>query len=318
MLAAIADTLQVANYGLLAVGAVVLIVHVVGVRRARLRGEAWFAPRWEATTPTPSPQLPEVSPSANAGPDISAARGDFRGRVGFFHVFAALFAFFAVLAGCTSLFVGDATPTDLTPGADKWFRGMAADHVARLAACSFMLLLLGAARDLQWRTSAAMLLRTAGVGVAALLALLPVIDMLVIASVYLFGLLFPGQPPATHVVLEALQHNAWGASGVWWLISGAVVLAPVSEELFFRGVLLRASYEATRNPWIAAGVSGIAFGLVHWSVPYSVLPLVCMGAALAYVRMRYDSLAVCIIVHMLFNARTMAMAVLAPELVESF
>lgn len=42
----------------------------------------------------------------------------------------------------------------------------------------------------------------------------------------------------------------------------AVVIAPVVEELFFRGVLQR-SLEVALRPWIGVAVASIAFGLAH-------------------------------------------------------
>jgi membrane protease YdiL (CAAX protease family) len=49
--------------------------------------------------------------------------------------------------------------------------------------------------------------------------------------------------------------------------------------------------------------------------PQDVLPMVTLGVVLGYIRLRYRSLPACVLVHMLFNARTMIIATLAPELI---
>ncbi len=46
----------------------------------------------------------------------------------------------------------------------------------------------------------------------------------------------------------------------------------------------------------------------------SETPLVTMGVVLGYVRLRCGTLWPCVVMHALFNARTMAFALLAPEL----
>jgi membrane protease YdiL (CAAX protease family) len=44
---------------------------------------------------------------------------------------------------------------------------------------------------------------------------------------------------------------------------------------------------------------------------------VTMGVILGYVRVRYRSLPACILIHALFNARTMVLVLLNPEMVRS-
>jgi membrane protease YdiL (CAAX protease family) len=69
----------------------------------------------------------------------------------------------------------------------------------------------------------------------------------------------------------------------------------------------------SRRAWPAIVLSSLAFGAVH-AQPQDVAPLVTMGVVLGFLRLRCNSLWPCIVLHMLFNARTMITAVLAPEL----
>jgi membrane protease YdiL (CAAX protease family) len=86
------------------------------------------------------------------------------------------------------------------------------------------------------------------------------------------------------------------------LIVGAVVVivvAPICEELFFRGVLFRVLRQ--RLPfWPAAVADGILFGLVHWSP--AILPvLAVLGIMFCFVYERTGSIFPTIALHALNN-----------------
>jgi membrane protease YdiL (CAAX protease family) len=80
---------------------------------------------------------------------------------------------------------------------------------------------------------------------------------------------------------------------------GAVVAAPVGEELFFRGLLFR-SLRRRFGFWISAPVSAAAFGLVH-VLPLLIPLMFVVGMALAYVFERRGSLLASIAAHAAFN-----------------
>jgi membrane protease YdiL (CAAX protease family) len=92
----------------------------------------------------------------------------------------------------------------------------------------------------------------------------------------------------------------------------AILVAPVTEELLFRGVLFRAIRDR-RGFWIGAMVSSVVFGLVHFvPAPWqdTVLLQVTMvftGFALAWIYERRSNLFVCIVTHMTFNAIGLAL-----------
>ena len=87
----------------------------------------------------------------------------------------------------------------------------------------------------------------------------------------------------------------------------AVLVAPVTEELMFRGVLFRAIRDR-RGFWWGASLSAVLFGLVHFvPAPWqdSVLlqaSMVFTGLALAWIYERRGNLLACIFTHMTFNA----------------
>jgi membrane protease YdiL (CAAX protease family) len=93
-----------------------------------------------------------------------------------------------------------------------------------------------------------------------------------------------------------------------YIANGIVVavVAPIIEELTFRG--LGYSLLARYGRWIAIIGTGIAFGLAHGLV--NAFPfLAAFGIGLAYLRSRVDSVYPGMIVHGLFNAIALTVAV---------
>jgi membrane protease YdiL (CAAX protease family) len=89
-----------------------------------------------------------------------------------------------------------------------------------------------------------------------------------------------------------------------------VVGAPVVEELFFRGLLLRALMR-WMPAWGAVAISGACFGLLHAGTGDAagtlalILALAAFGAMLAVAAVRTRRLGPAIVAHMVFNAVSM-------------
>jgi uncharacterized protein len=84
------------------------------------------------------------------------------------------------------------------------------------------------------------------------------------------------------------------------------IVAPIVEELTFRG--LGYSLLIRYGKWTAIVLVGVAFGLAHGllqAFPF----LAALGAGLAYLRSRVDSVYPGMVVHGLFNAAALAVAV---------
>lgn len=96
------------------------------------------------------------------------------------------------------------------------------------------------------------------------------------------------------------------ALGVGVVVLYAVVVAPIAEEFFFRGVLL-SSMAARWGFWPGAFASGVLFGLIHYVPapwPDAVLLMSAMvptGMAMAWARRRRGSLYASIGAHAAFN-----------------
>jgi hypothetical protein len=89
------------------------------------------------------------------------------------------------------------------------------------------------------------------------------------------------------------------------VVLSAVVLAPWVEEMFFRGILQAGLARWGRSQWKAVVVSGLAFGLFHWEVGYTVPALAFFGLVLAYCYARTQSLTLVILLHAIFNGKTL-------------
>jgi uncharacterized protein len=97
------------------------------------------------------------------------------------------------------------------------------------------------------------------------------------------------------------------AGTVVLFVIGAVVLAPIVEELLFRGVLLR-SLLRKMAPATAVLLSAVIFALVHYIGDPNTLPflpaLAGLGVVLAVVAVRTGDLSASMFIHAGFNLTT--------------
>jgi membrane protease YdiL (CAAX protease family) len=84
------------------------------------------------------------------------------------------------------------------------------------------------------------------------------------------------------------------------LLSSVVVVAPVFEELFFRGILLK-GFLARYKPYQAILLSAIFFGLFHLNGPQFVNAFL-IGLFLGTIYFKTNSLILCITIHAVHNS----------------
>nr|QDY92657.1 hypothetical protein fos2004AM_00026 [uncultured Planctomycetota bacterium] len=214
------------------------------------------------------------------------------------------------------VFRGELPEAVTQPGSDAWHWAQIADAIAKLALSALMVGVLVGTRSLPARLRRVGFWRGLGIGGVGVLLLVPVMTVQLQMGQVIWHWMHPDAPAPTHAVLQAFSDNTWGAWGRVQLLAGAVIIAPLAEELLFRGILLQALCRHLRLPWVAIVASGVAFGTLH-AQPQDVLPLITMGVLLGCIRLRCGSLWPCVALHVLFNARTMAFALLTPELLEA-
>lgn len=109
-----------------------------------------------------------------------------------------------------------------------------------------------------------------------------------------------GPDPRDHPMLIAVMSDS-----VFWqamVVLSAVVLAPLAEEIFFRGLLQSMLRRYTRRPWISVLITSALFAAVHLPHAQTVGALFVLGIALGYNYERSGRLYAPIIVHAVFNA----------------
>ena len=123
---------------------------------------------------------------------------------------------------------------------------------------------------------------------------------------------FEGFVPPSHHVFEVLELPQAGPWLKLMTFGGALVLAPLGEELFFRGIIqtglkkiMPPHWGSMRHRWAAIGLTATLFGLMHLSMPQHVPSLIVLGIVLGYLYERSGSIALPILVHMLFNGKSL-------------
>ncbi|NJR41612.1 MAG: CPBP family intramembrane metalloprotease [Akkermansiaceae bacterium] len=85
----------------------------------------------------------------------------------------------------------------------------------------------------------------------------------------------------------------------------AVIVAPVCEEIVFRGYVYPAAKKFV-GPWCAGICSALVFSAAHGSL-VALFPIFILGALLAWIYEKTGSLWATIAVHLCFNGATVAM-----------
>ena len=97
------------------------------------------------------------------------------------------------------------------------------------------------------------------------------------------------------------------------VVGVACILAPLGEEILFRGFLYRTIQVRFGQGW-AIGVSSVLFGLLH-GVFYA-LPLALVGLMFALLRQRTGGLAAPILAHAFHNTLMVTVTLVWPEFLE--
>ncbi len=122
-------------------------------------------------------------------------------------------------------------------------------------------------------------------------------------ALYFLFYLVAGRPPSAG---ETEQLRGIGGGGLALVIAVVVLLAPVFEEIFFRGLF----YSALRRkmgPRAAVAINGLIFGALHFQ-PLYMISLVLVGMVLAYLYEKTDSLYASMTAHALYNLVVVLMA----------
>ena len=87
----------------------------------------------------------------------------------------------------------------------------------------------------------------------------------------------------------------------WPSIIALVVMAPISEEIFFRGVALEYARRSSRKLWFVVVVQALAFGVAHGNLVQGTYAFV-VGSVLGFICLRVGDLPTSMIGHFAVNA----------------
>ncbi|MBQ7094092.1 MAG: CPBP family intramembrane metalloprotease [Clostridia bacterium] len=106
--------------------------------------------------------------------------------------------------------------------------------------------------------------------------------------------------PALMESYNQLMESAGLSSMNVLTLIASVCLAPIGEELLFRGVTLRYAKNAGLRFWVANIIQAVCFGIAHLNIVQGCYAFV-LGIVLGYLYEKYNSLYVPILVHFVFN-----------------
>ena len=139
--------------------------------------------------------------------------------------------------------------------------------------------------------------RTLAIGVAAGILAVPGILLLNDLAVILLTLIQGAPEVQATVQIMRLTVSPWHRFGFGF---AAIVLAPIGEEILFRGLLYRTLRD---NGWPKAALllSSLIFGLIHFN-PMALVPLAYFALLLALLYEKTGSLLAPMAAHAAFNA----------------
>jgi len=147
-------------------------------------------------------------------------------------------------------------------------------------------------------------MRQIAAAVAALLVAVPMVLAINTIAVVVGMAMGCSKPETGHKLLGVLQHSDSLGATVG-LIGSAVLVAPVLEEVIFRGLVQTALLDifGRSRRWAVILLASFIFTVVHVdiSAPQALGGLFVLAVILGWLYERYGSLLPCILVHMGFN-----------------
>jgi membrane protease YdiL (CAAX protease family) len=115
-----------------------------------------------------------------------------------------------------------------------------------------------------------------------------------------------------HPILQSLNenpHSPWA-----WVVGFiSIVMAPLQEEIVFRGFLQTGFLTLLKRPWLAILMSSCVFGLAHLGAGmpwYGIVPVFVLGLAMGLAFEKTRSLGTAITMHVLFNGGNVVLAMM--------
>ncbi len=128
---------------------------------------------------------------------------------------------------------------------------------------------------------------------------------LILPSQYLEGFINTDMPDNLVEMFKMIMSHPLG-----YLTVG--IIAPVAEEVVFRGAILRRLLDIGGHPWVAIAGSALIFGAIHGNMA-QFYHAFFMGLLLGWIYLRTGSILPGIIIHWVNNSIAYALCVAFPE-----
>lgn len=207
-------------------------------------------------------------------------------------------------------------PDWIAGGSDSALRKGLRDLTPRLAGVLMGLMMLWLIREKSKSPAASGLTATPTDLPIALWALglgLPAYLLIAITSQWLAQMMTGTKiDPVAHTTLKEIIDSRVSIGALVTILT-AVLVAPLVEEILFRGFVQSSILSAFGRPWTAILGTSVLFTLVHVGptgpVSWPAVPgLFFLSVVLGFVLERQRSLGACVLLHVLFNAANIAAA----------
>jgi uncharacterized protein len=172
---------------------------------------------------------------------------------------------------------------------------------------------LAARRRLSWRLFGPIrpAARHVGIGLAVGIGGFLGVNLLIAGLLQVFG---PVDPPEQQLLTDV---TAGGLMTVLAVVA-AILMAPLVEEVVFRGVLYQ-GLKRRMGLWPAALVSALLFAVVHVEVQQPIYSsgFVLLGILFAWTMHRFGSLVVPLVAHATFNATSVGLTLLGARVLDA-
>ena len=151
-------------------------------------------------------------------------------------------------------------------------------------------------------------IKAALIGAATLLLAWPVVQAAAAIAAWVL------HAPETPIAHDTLRELVSGSIDPWWIVLAVLVIAvaPLLEEVMYRGLLQSALIHAGLNRWLAITITSALFALMHWNAvePPALAALFVLSLAMGWVYEKTGRLTASITMHMLFNAANLGFAMM--------
>jgi len=112
-----------------------------------------------------------------------------------------------------------------------------------------------------------------------------------------------GRSIVPEVMIEIYQNSGWARPVLWLAI---LVMAPLSEEFFFRGFLFAGLQQSRLGSVGTVLITSVLWAVIHLQYDfYGIAVIFLAGLVLGYARVKTSSLWLCVMLHSLMNVIAM-------------